>query len=522
MTDAPQSLLKTNILVATGTLLCRITGFLRVLTLAYVFGLTGLSDVYNTANTTPNIIYELMLGGILSATLLPIMVRAIKDDDHDAISAVLSVTGLCLLALTSLMVLASPLIMSLYSQARLDEPALFHRTGTILVAYFLPQIFFYGTISLATAVLNAHQKFALPAYAPVLNNVIVIGVLLGAGFLYPNTLTLNEASQNPAFLALLGLGTTAGIACSSLILVPAVLRSGLRLRFLPDWKHPALRQVLRLSGWTLGYVIANQAALFMITRLALSEEGWLSAYQTAFTFFLLPHGLLAVSIMTTFSPSLARAAAENQIDLLKEKLSHGLRLLALLMIPASVGLMLIAEPLVTALLEHGRFNAASSSLTAQTLAMFALGLFPFSAYLFLLRGFYAQQDTRTPFWINALENILNVALAFPLMQIYGVAGLALSYALAYTIAALVTAGMLEKTLKGLPWTMFLNSLWRIAGATLVMGAAIGIVSVFLTTAPPLVKTLAMVLVGGIGYAGSVIAFRTPEALSFLRPFLRKG
>jgi putative peptidoglycan lipid II flippase len=226
--------------------------------------------------------------------------------------------------------------------------------------------------------------------------------------------------------------------------------------------------------------------------------------------------------MTTFSPSLAKAAAENQLDLLKEKLSHGLRLLALLMIPASVGFVLIAEPLVTALLEHGRFNAASSSLTSQTLSMFALGLFPFSAYLFLLRGFYAQQDTRTPFWLNILENILNVALAIPLMQIYGVAGLALSYALAYTIAALVTAGVLERTLKGMPWTTFLNSLWRIAGATLIMGVSIGIASVFLTTSPPLLKTLEIVVVGGMSYGGSVIAFRTPEALSFLHPFLRKG
>lgn len=522
MIDTPQSLLKTNILVATGTLLCRITGFLRVLTLAYVFGLTGLSDVYNTANTTPNIIYELMMGGILSATLLPIIVRAIKEDDHDAISAILSITGLCLLALTSLMILASPFIMSLYSQGRLDEPDLFHRTGTILVAYFLPQIFFYGMISLSTAVLNARQKFALPAYAPVLNNLIVIGVLLGAGFLYPNTLTLSEASQNPALLALLGLGTTAGIAVSSLIMIPAVFRSGLKLRFLPDWKHPALRQVLRLSGWTLGYVMANQAALFMITRLALSKEGWLSAYQTAFTFFLLPHGLLAVSIMTTFSPALARAAAENQLDVFKEKLSHGLRLLGLLMVPASVGFMLISQPLVTSLLEHGRFNAASSSLTSETLAMFALGLFPFSAYLFLLRGFYAQQDTRTPFWLNILENTLNVALAIPLMQIYGVAGLALSYALAYTVAALVTARVLESKLNGLLWPSILNSFWRIVGATLGMGAAVEVTLIFMPPTSPLVITLVIALVGGVSYAGGIIALKNPEALSFLRPLLRKG
>jgi putative peptidoglycan lipid II flippase len=271
MIDAPQSLLKTNILVATGTLICRITGFLRVLTLAYVFGLTGLSDVYNTANTTPNIIYELMMGGILSATLLPIIVRAIKDDDHDAISAVLSVTGLCLWALTCLMVLASPLIMSLYSQARLDEPAIFHRTGTILVAYFLPQIFFYGIISLATAVLNARPEICSSGLCSCAQQPDRDWRFTGGWIFVSKYSDLERSQPKPRFARFTRAWNNSRHRgkqpdygpCRSPFRSPAP--------FLPDWKHPALRQVLRLSGWTLGYVIANQAALFMINKTSLKQ-----------------------------------------------------------------------------------------------------------------------------------------------------------------------------------------------------------------------------------------------------------
>ncbi|MEK7801555.1 MAG: lipid II flippase MurJ, partial [Pseudomonadota bacterium] len=194
----PQNLLRTNIVVGFGTFLSRITGFLRVLLLASVFGFTGLSDVYNTANTTPNIIYELLLGGILSATLLPVFVRQFADGDSEGMSAVLSVVALALGVLTLVATLCAPYIIGLYAVSRGADYTVFLSVGTRLAYCFLPQIFFYGVIALATSMLNARHRFAVPAYAPILNNLIVMAVLGAIVFLFQGTRDLAYAAEHPA------------------------------------------------------------------------------------------------------------------------------------------------------------------------------------------------------------------------------------------------------------------------------------------------------------------------------------
>lgn len=508
--DHPRRFFLANLSVGLGTLLCRITGFGRVLALAYAIGLGGLSDVYNTANTTPNIIYELMLGGILSATLLPTFVRALKDKDYPAISAVMSVACLALAVLTCIMILAAPAIMDLYSLSRKDSPQEFHDVGVVLVRLFMPQIFFYGLISLATALLNAQHKFSLPAYAPILNNLVVCGLLMLLPHLFGPSITLEDASKNANLVFYLGVGTTLGIALSALVLVPALLKSGIALSFTPDWRHPAVRNVLRLSGWTVGYVMANQAALFLVSLIALHREGWLTAYQTAFTFFILPHGLLAMTITTTFLPRITQDATSGDMQGMIRQISHGIRLLILLMLPASVGYMMIARPLLVTLLNHGQFTLDAAHLTADTLSFFAIGLLPFSLYLFLLRGFYALSDTKTPFQINVVENILNIILALPLALLFGAKGLALAYSLAYSGAVVLTFYKLSRRTgyaEGLRWGDLSPYISRICISVAIMAVAVAITLIILSGQSSVWQLSAAVLVGGFTYASAVLSLK---------------
>lgn len=508
--------LMANLSVGLGTLLCRVTGFGRILALAYAIGLGGLSDVYNTANTTPNIIYELMLGGILSATLLPSFVRYLKDNDHQAISAILSVTTILLGALTLIMVLAAPLVMDMYSITRQENVYQFHAVGVHLVQLFMPQIFFYGLVSMATALLNAQHKFALPAYVPILNNLVVIGILLALPSLF-GAVTLDTASQSIPLILYLGVGTTLGIAISAMALIPAVLKSGLRLSFSPDWTHPAVKGVLRLSGWTFGYVAANQIALFLVSLLALRTEGWMTAYQTAFAFFVLPHGLLAMTITTTFLPKIAHDAASTDMVGFRSKMMQGLELLALLMLPASVGYMMIAKPLLVALLAHGQFTVAAAHLTGDTLSMFALGLLPFSAYLFLLRGFYALSDTKTPFQLNCVENLINIALAVPFVMMWGVAGLALSYSLSYCAAAALTFMTLRRRVGGgMGSTKTLHYLAQISLATALMALVVAIVLYCTTGMSVIVQVVTSVGLGAVVYATIIVAWKVVNVRALLR------
>lgn len=503
-----RKLLLSNILVGGGTLLSRVTGFGRILALAYAIGLGGLSDVYNTANTTPNIIYELMLGGILSATLLPSFVRSIKENDHRAISAVLSVTVILLAVLTIIMVLAAPIVMQVYSFTRQHSPAEFQNVGTSFVRLFMPQIFFYGLVSMATALLNAQHKFALPAYTPILNNIIVIMILLALPHVFGAGITLEMAAENSAIVTYLGWGTTAGIMISALSLIPAMLRSGIKLEFLPDWAHPEVQKVLRLSGWTLGYVISNQIALYIVSLLALREDGWITAYQTAFAFFVLPHGLLAMTIITTFMPKIAHDAASANIEGMTERMVQGLKILMLLMLPASAGYMLIATPLLVSLLHHGAFTIDASHLTGGTLSMFALGLFPFSAYLFLMRGYYALSDTKTPFKLNAVENIMNIALAVPLVSLMGVSGLALSYSLAYSASFLLTFYALNKRMGNrlMRFDLMIYGA-KVLFATFVMSGAVAFTLFELSALTEWKKVTVAVTIGAVSYTALVIMLK---------------
>ena len=303
-----RSLLRASALPAVGTTLSRVTGLIRVAALTSALGLTAVSDVYNLANTTPNILYELVIGGVLSSTLVPLFIRSLDDPNDDTASAVTTVAFAAIAVVTVVAVLLSPLINLLFAAPLHGaERARQLAIGADFLAILLPQILFYGITTLITALLYARRRFAPPAFAPVLTNLVTAAAALASAY-WVHGRTHTSITQ----VYVLGLGTTAGVAAMAIVLVPYVRKAGIELRWKFQPKHPAVRAVLRLSGWTVGFAAANQIALLIVLTIARTGiAGTVSAYQYAFIFFQLPHGLIAVSLMTAVLPGTGRGGRRS-------------------------------------------------------------------------------------------------------------------------------------------------------------------------------------------------------------------
>lgn len=513
-------LLRSNLVVATGTALSRVSGLARVLALAYVVGQNAVSDAYKFANETPNIIYDLLLGGVLSATLVPLFTSFIgaddgRDDDR-ATSAVCTAAVTLMVALTVVAVLAAPFVFSLYSLTTAEgvDPAQFREAGTALTRIFLVQILFYGLTGLANAYLNSRRRFLAAAWSPIAPNLVIVLTLLSLPDPGPDGWTLADVVTDDRVRLTLGLGATLGIASMAAIVVPEAVRCGLRLRPVWDWRHPAVKKLLTLSGWTFGFVAANQIAVIAIRNIALSEGAGLgSAYIDAFTWFVLPHGLLAVSVATTFQPELARAVANHDRQAFVQHTSVGIRAIAGLTLPAGALMFVLREPVIGFMQQRGAFDAAARINTADALGGFALGLVGFSVYLFVLRGFYAHQDTRTPFVLNVGENLLNIALAVILIRWWGVLGLALAHSLAYLVSAVWSIRVLGAKVGSFPLRPIWNSAWRMLLAAILMAEAVWFVTHRVGDDTGW-RAGAQIAVGGaVGlsvYAGVLVALKAPE------------
>jgi len=516
-TEAETSLVRSSAVVAVGTALSRITGFVRIAAIAYALGASTLAGTYSYANEAPNIVYELLLGGVLTATLVPLFVKHFETRDDDASSAVFTVAMLALAAVTVIGVVAAPWIVDLYTlNVHGSNVAAQQQLATDLLRLFMPQMLFYGLVTLATAMLNARRRFLAAAFAPVLNNVVVIAVFLALPRIADGSLTVRSVIDDEGLILLIGLGTTAGVMVMALALLPPLARLHAHLRFLPAWRHPAVLTMLRLSGWTVGYVIANQIALLVVTVLANGTDGGPFIYISAYAFFQLPHGLFAVSLMTTFTPEMASAAARRDRRGLRDQLSRGLRLASVVIVPAAALYIGLARPIIVALLQRGAFSGGAASVVADTLVAFAVGLLPFSLYLFAMRAFYARHDTFTPFWINCIENAVNIGLAFPLYAWLGIPGLALAFSLAYFVAALLTLFVLHLQLGGLANRRLGITLVKVvvagaavAGVSWAVGELIG----WDTTAAAFASAIVGAVVGGAVYLGGLALLHVDELSS---------
>lgn len=530
MTDAAETdLSRSTALMAAGTALSRVSGFGRVFALAYALGLTRVTDSYNLANTTPNIVYELVVGGVLSATLVPVFVRLNTTVDEDeawrGTSAVATIVGAAVILLALVLVVAAPLFVRLYTFSNTGPTADDQRAvATFLLRLFAPQVAFYGLVTVSTALLHAHRRFALPMFAPVLNNLVVIGVLLAFPHV-TDSLALHDLARDRGPLLWLGLGTTAGVLAMALPQIVAAVRRGQgRLRVRWDPGHEAVRTVLRLSAWTFGFTVANQVAYWVVILLANRRGGDLSAYQASYQyFFLLPHGIIAVSLMSALQPDLAQHWAAQRVDAFRARLGTGLRSLLAVLVPAAVGYVTLGRPIVRLLLEHGAMSATDAGVVSDVLALMAVGLPGFSAYLMLMRAFQAMQDTRTVFFLYLIENGINVVLALALYPSLGVQGLALSFSLAYTAGTAVSLFVIRRRTGGIEARALVATSTRVAAASAAM-AAVTLLCGRYVGGPEGVALFARVAVGvmaGVTVYGAVAHRLGVDELFALLPIRRR-
>jgi putative peptidoglycan lipid II flippase len=294
-----------------------------------------------------------------------------------------------------------------------------------------------------------------------------------------------------------------------------VRRARIPIRWRFDVKNAAVRTVLRLSGWTFGYVATNAIVVGILIALARrsDESGTTLAYSLAYQFFQLPYGVLAVSVITAFLPELSRLAAAGDLRAFGERFLTALRLMVLLVAPAALGMIILARPIIAVFFEHRAFTDDVSTLTATTLVAFTVGLPSFSLFLLAVRAFYAQKDTRTPFWLNLAESALTLALAAPLWRALGGPGLALAFALGYLVFGFVALAALHRRVGGLPWAGNVAALLRIALAATAMAVVVVALAHLVgdnTGTGAIVRMALGVAVGAAVYLGACAALRVPD------------
>jgi putative peptidoglycan lipid II flippase len=503
-----------------GTLLSRLTGLVRLIVTAVVLGIGSLADVFNLANTMPNIVHDLVLDGVLSATFVPVFVERLskhsEEEASESISAVLTISTVVLVGATLAFCALAPLISMIYFGGSSSQRSL----ATWLLLLFAPQLLGYGSISLMTAVLNSRRRFAAPMFVPILNNLVCIVVLAEFAVLAHNR-SVGAVGSSATLVLLLGGGTTLGVIVQAIALVPSARRCGLHLR--PVWKphDPAVRRIMSLSGWTFGFVIANQVALAVVLALASRlGHGPVSEYTYAFTFFQLPFGIVAVSVMTAVTPDLAARFGAHDFAGMRERLSAGTRQILGLVVPAAVGYLVLAPSVLTLLLRHGAAASSEVSTTAAVLALLSLGLPGYCMYLLAIRAFQAMQDTRTAFFLYVLENGINIVAAivfFKLDRGLGARGLALSLSIAYTVAAIAAYAVLRRRLGGLDGRRTWRAAVRVLGLSLLMAVVTAVLDVVVGSGSGIGLLVRVVVsvgggiaayLGGAGLAGSAGAWQT--------------
>jgi len=470
--------------IASGTLASRLTGLLRVLVLAWVLGFTPLADAFNLANTVPNMLFDLVLGGVMSATFIPVFVeRLALDGERKAWRSISSVVTGALLALLLASVaswVAAPLIIKSFtllqhSGSTVASATMTHQraVATELLRWFVPQVFFYGLIGIATALLNVRRRFGAPAWVPVVNNFVCIAVLVWFHLVDPSPTVASV--QGTRHLLYLGLGTSLGVGLQFLALLPSLARADLwRMTFRLDLRDPAVKAVTRLGSWTLLVVIANQASLYVVLAFAfgVGGSGPVSAYTYGWSFMQLPYAVVVVSVLSALTPQLSAFATQKNFAALAERLRFGLRQSLVIIIPCTFVLIILAQPIVATLLNH--LNATHRLSAAVVLAILAAGLPGFTVFQLVIRGLQAMQRARTVFVLYALENALTIGLCFVLGR-HSLAGLTASVSLAYgaaAIVALITIGRLDVPLAPALWSVHVQrSLFASGLATLAMAAS---------------------------------------------------
>ncbi|MEU7054539.1 murein biosynthesis integral membrane protein MurJ [Streptomyces sp. NPDC046197] len=454
-------LMKSSAVMAAGTLVSRLTGFIRSALIVSALGVGLLGDTFQVAYQLPTMIYILTVGGGLNSVFVPQLVRAMKEDEDGGeayANRLLTLVMVALGALTVVAVLGGPFLIRLLSDSVAGDPAA-NQVGVTFVRYFLPSIFFMGIHVVMGQVLNARGKFGAMMWTPVLNNIVII-VTLGMFIWVYGTAAhsgMKVTTIPPEGQRLLGFGVLLGMAVQALAMIPYLRETGFRLRLRFDWRGHGLGKAATLAKWTVLFVLANQAGALVVSQLSTSagkhspvDGTGFAAYANAQLIWGLPQAIITVSLMAALLPRISRSAAEGDGGAVRDDISQGLRTTAVAIVPVAFGFVALGIPMCT--LIFGSSGTSEATNMGYMLMAFGLGLIPYSVQYVVLRAFYAYEDTRTPFYNTVIVAAVNAGASvlcyFLLPARWAVIGMAASYGLAYAIGVGVAWNRLRKRLGG--------------------------------------------------------------------------
>ena len=457
-------LLNATAVMASGTMISKVLGFVKASLLVIVLGANSpQGDAYSLATLVPNTLYMIFAGGALNTVLVPQIVRHIRTDDDRGeafVNRVMTAFLVVLAVVTAVAMVFTPQVMSLWTADTWRSPAFqTHWSKLVLLALVtMPQLFFYGAFFLVGQVLNARDRFGPMMWAPILNNVVGIAVLGLYAWVWGTDID-HQVPFTTDQVLLLGLGSTAGIVLQTVALLPAMRSIGFRYRPRWDLKGQGLGDTFHLAKWMLGYVLLTTVAQTVVQRLASGATvsgtpgAGVAAYNTAYLVWILPHSLLTVSLATAMLPSASRLAAAHDLPGVAAETTRTMRLANTFAVPATAGFLVLGHTFSRLAFGHGA-GADSWQFIAWTLVCLAAGLVPYTIQYVSLRGFYALEDTRTPFLIQIAISGANVALALGLVALNPdpltiAPRLGLAYALSYTLGAWLTHRALRSRLPGL-------------------------------------------------------------------------
>ena len=481
-----QTLLSASALMAAGTVVSRLTGFVRAGLIVAAIGTSLNADVFSNSNTIPNALYILVAGGVFNVVLVPQLVRAMKNDADggDAYGNRVVTLGLLVLLLATVsLVAAVPLLVRLVFDGGLFDQrnAGARESAYALMRYCIPQVFFYGAFVLVGQILNARGRFGPMMWAPIVNNVLSCGVLGAYIYLYGSSDARDGFSTGQELL--LGIGSTAGIALQAAVLVPYLRRAGFRFSPRFDFRGVGMGHTLRLGLWTLLFILANQVAFFVINRIGsgatINDTGGGAAgstvYGIAFLISQVPHGVITVSIVTATMPLLSKLAADNAYADLRTELRRSLRLVSAAIIPLAIAVACLGQAVATVVTGYGD-KVGETRPIGYAIMAFAPAMVLFSVHYLMLRGFYAIENTRTPFlvqvWLSATNIVLAVTLAMLAPPDRVAMVLALSYGGAYLVGGVLSTTLLSRrigpVIDASTWAYFVRVLLAGAVAAAVM------------------------------------------------------
>jgi len=474
-------------LISVATMASRVLGVAREMVLAAFFGASGgmEMDAFNVAFRVPNLLRDLFAEGAMTAAFVPTFTRTLTTEGREAawrlgnlvVNALLLITG----ALVAIGIVFAYPITHAIAPWFADTPGKIELT-TQLTRIMLP---FLATVAVAVAMmgmLNSLRRFFIPALSPAMFNVATI---LCAFTLVP---VLPRVGLSP--IVAIAIGTVVGGVGQIALQWPVLRKEGFRYRPVLDFKDPGLREVLRLMGpGTLG-LAAVQINVFVNTYLATSQEqGAVSWLNYAFRLMYLPIGLFGVSIATAALPEIARRANDGDVLGMQRTISSALRMMLMLNVPATVGLIALAHPIVAFLLQRGHFNGHDTTATAAALLFYAPGLLGYSAVKIASPSFYSLRDSRTPVTVSVIAVLTNLTINLMLVRVMGYRGLALGTALAALFNAVTLLWLLRRRLGGLDGRRVSMAFLKIALASAAMGAAASLTARWLESILPATNTL---------------------------------